>query len=188
MQRRGRVGTRFRAAFIRVGAPEPFYVGEVMLAGGGNPLQSGMWVKFWFDDESVQHPFEGCTPRSDKTPGDLFDAALVEKDDDDSDVDQQQRDKAESFAREQHALSRYAALLGGNELFLQWLSETITFGAKRETHSVEWWKSEDHVARWIRWVCKVESRADLDRDPAAAQRFHEQVRTPYNNWRHTKED
>lgn len=191
VQRRGgRVGTRFKAAFIRVGEPEPYYVGEVMLAGGGNPLQSGMWVKFWFDDDSTQHPFDGCTPRSADSPGDLFDAAFVEIDSDDSLIDEAKRERAERFAQgvQSHTLARYAAMLGTNELFLQWMSETVTFDQGQSTRTVEWWKTDDHVARWIRWVCKVESRSDLDRNHEAAQLFHQKIREPYNKWRHMHDD
>lgn len=226
VQRRGgRLGTRFRAAFIRVGESSPYYVGEVMLAGGGNPLQAGMWVKFWFDEDSVfpsadelkrhspageganwdefwkwlrgtikEHPFEGCTARSNTEPGDLFDAVFLELDDDDNIVDPTKRAEVERLAHDQHeshALARYAALLGTNALFVQWLSEEIllpTKDAPPSTRPVSWWNEGDHVARWIRWICQVESRSDLDRNVEAARRFHQHVREPYNNWRHMRED
>lgn len=31
----------------------------------------------------------------------------------------------------------------------------------------------------VRAICNVKSRADLDKDPAAAQRFHQFIRLPY---------
>ena len=186
MRRGGRVGTRFESAFIRVGDGTPWYRGEAMLAGGGNPLQSGMWVKFWFPDDDIDHPFSGCTPRGRTSPGDLFDVVLVEKDDDESLIDEKERENAERGQRSE-SLARYAALLGTNELFLQWLSETVLM-PDNKTRSVEWWKGEDHVARWIRWACQIESRAELDRNPSAAARFHERVREPYRKWSHTSED
>jgi hypothetical protein len=38
---------------------------------------------------------------------------------------------------------------------------------------------EAAAARRVKELCKVGSRAELDRDPAAAQRWHEQIRLPY---------
>lgn len=188
VQRRGnRVGTRFQAAFIRTGDSNPWWRGETMLAGGGNPLQSGMWVKFWFPDDDVDHPFVGCSARTQKLPGDLFDCVFVEVADDESLIDEKQRKLAEQGQRGEQRLAQYAALLGTNELFLQWISETVLMpdGKPRE---VAWWRTEDHVARWVRWICKIDSRAELDRNAEAAERFHKNVREPYSNWRHMRED
>jgi hypothetical protein len=186
MRRGGRVGTRFQAAFIRVGDGTPWWRGETMLAGGGNPLQAGMWVKFWFPDDDLDHPFSGCMARKKDEPGDLFDVVFVEIDDDESVIDEKERANAEKGQREQR-LAQYAALLGTNELFLQWLSETVLM-PDNKTREKEWWRAEDHIARWIRWICQIESRAELDRNAEAAQRFHDRVREPYRKWSHTKED
>lgn len=38
---------------------------------------------------------------------------------------------------------------------------------------------EDNAAAWIRKVCEVTSRADLDHNPEAATRFHDLVRKPF---------
>ena len=37
----------------------------------------------------------------------------------------------------------------------------------------------EQAASWIRQICRVRSRRDLDADPAAARRFHALVRKPY---------
>jgi hypothetical protein len=39
--------------------------------------------------------------------------------------------------------------------------------------------STDEAAAYIRRVCHVDSRAELDRDPQAADRFHALVRRPF---------
>lgn len=188
VQRRGnRVGTRFMSAFIRIGDQSPWWRGETMLAGGGNPLQSGMWVKFWFPDEDLDHQFAGCSPRTQKLPGDLFDVVLVEVADDETLIDEAKRKNADQHHRGEQRLAQYAALLGTNELFLQWLSEAVLM-PDNKPREVKWWKVEDHVARYIRWICKIDSRAELDRNAQAAELFHKHVREPYNRWRHTRED
>lgn len=43
--------------------------------------------------------------------------------------------------------------------------------------------NEVGAAHWIRKVCKVESRAELDSVPHARQLFEEFVRGPYMKWR-----
>lgn len=191
VRRRGnRVGTRFNAVFVRYGAGTPFFQGELMLAGGGHPLGQGMWVKFWLDDEESNHPFAGCMGRKGDHPGDLFAVVMVELDDDDMAIDQAKRARLEKGVRG-GALARYSALLCTNELFLQYLSEHIvvdTSGEHQPNRPAEWWAKEDHAARWIRWACGVESRAELDNNAKAAEIFHERIRRPYSEWRGTSED
>ena len=74
-------------------------------------------------------------------------------------------------------------------LFLHYLAENIQL-PDQKTRPVAWWDKpgEDHVARYIRWVCQIESRADLDLNPKAAEIFHERIRRPYSEWRGTSED
>lgn len=37
----------------------------------------------------------------------------------------------------------------------------------------------DGAAEFVRAICQVQSRAELDHNPEAARRFHEQVRQPF---------
>jgi hypothetical protein len=190
VRRRGhRVGTRFYVAITRVGDEQVFYQGELMLAGGGNPLGQGMWVRFWMDEEATSHPFSGCAGRRGNDPGDLFEAAFVELDDDDEPINQEKRARLEraNGAPKGGAMCRWAAMRGHDGLFLQWLSEEMPLPDKK-LRPVAWWAREDHVARWIRWLCGVESRADLDNNAKAGEIFHERIRRPYSEWRSTSED
>lgn len=188
-RRGGRAGTRFRVAFVRYGASEPFYNGEVMLMSGGNPLGQGMWVSFWLDDDTSEHPFCGCTGRTRTTPGDMFAAVFVELDDDDEPINQEKRARIEKIQDGRGGnLARFAAQLCLNENFLQYLSEKVPVGDPPEQRSKEWWGADEHAARWVRWICKVESRADLDHNPQAAEIFHTQVREPFRDWNRHSED
>lgn len=185
-RRGGKVGTRFRVAFARTGTEEVMFRGEVMLAGGGNPLGSGMWVKFWLDNEADEHPFSGSSPRSGQSPGDLFGAVFVELDDDDQAIDQERRDKAER--KNGRGLAQYAGALCHNKLFAQYLSECVSVGEPGKLRTPEWWAQGEMIARWMRWTCGIESRSDLDRNEDAAHKFHEQIRKPYSAWADTRED
>jgi hypothetical protein len=42
--------------------------------------------------------------------------------------------------------------------------------------------TEKEAVRAVRATCKVRSRSEIDRDEAAARRFHELIRIPYANF------
>ncbi|HWK72212.1 MAG TPA: hypothetical protein VNS29_15365 [Burkholderiaceae bacterium] len=48
-------------------------------------------------------------------------------------------------------------------------------------------QSETEAARTVRTRCAVRSRAELDSDPEAAQRFHQAIRIPYSQYLKEKE-
>lgn len=60
-------------------------------------------------------------------------------------------------------LARLAGMLCQNEDFQDWCE----------------CESAEAAAEWVREVCQVESRAELDHDPQAAHRFHSLVRIPF---------
>lgn len=47
--------------------------------------------------------------------------------------------------------------------------------------------TEADAKEFIITLCQVKSRNDLDRDPAAAERFHELVRKPYLFWKNPEQ-
>ena len=179
-RRGGRVGTRFNVVFSHVESEKLFEIMEVMLAGGGEPLGQGQWVKFWLDDESSNHPFAGYRGRGKDKPGDIFAAAFVEVADDEEPVDQEKRARLEHGTRRKQHLSQFAALLSTNHNFQQYLTEKAVI--EGELRSTEWWTADDHIARWIRWMCQISSRSELDSNEKAARIFHEEIRKPFNDW------
>lgn len=194
VQRRGgRVGTRFTATFVLV-ANDTVRIGpiEIQLAGGGEPLGKGQWVKFWLDNENANHPFAGFKGRQGEEPGDIFGSVFVELDEDDTAIDQQKRSRLEHARnpKAKHELSRLAARLCTTPMFLQFLSEKVEIQHKDKdtgaismvTAPVDWWEKDEHAARWMRYVTGVQSRAEYDYNPAAAKKFHDMVRRPYANW------
>lgn len=185
-RRGGRVGTRFHMVMTVIGKDTPMFTGEVMLMSGGQPLGQGFWVSFWLDDEDVHHPFAGYRGRRGDRPGDMYSAAFVELDDDDSAIDQDKRRKVEdAYARAGQTLSQYCYLLCNNEMFILYLEERAL--VKGTARTIHWWAKDDRVARWVRWRCNIGSRGDLDDDKQAAKIFHEQIREPYADWRSVNE-
>lgn len=71
-------------------------------------------------------------------------------------------------------LSSSVYLLVRGQRFLQWLKET------KGTLVKEWTGELAH--RYIKHVINVESLSDLDRDTAAVERYHKEIRRPYERW------
>lgn len=68
-------------------------------------------------------------------------------------------------------LSKEAAMLCQNPAFIAWTAlDSPNIG------------TEDTAAEWVRKACGVLSRAELDAQPAAGQRFINIVRTPFIRW------
>jgi hypothetical protein len=60
-------------------------------------------------------------------------------------------------------------------MFVQYLKET-------KPNLAQW--SPENARKYGKSLAKVESLADLDRDPAAVERYLELVRRPYDRWAH----
>jgi hypothetical protein len=223
-RRGGRMGSRFKAAFGRVTTGELLMSCEVMLAAWKDSSAVGQSIKFWLDNEVEMHPFCGCVRRKNGTPGDVFTLVLVELNDDDTPVNQNQRDRAEGQLPRESGVgvqtgvlepsatasgvqegaeageqadraptgapsgARKAASGGGkprrfsssvhllvtSALYVQFLQET------KPTLVKQW--TPELARRYTKQVIKVESLSDLDRDPAAVKRFHDEIRRPYERW------
>lgn len=200
-KRRGdRAGTRFSVEIqeavktqeeLEADAIRTVYLGEMMLANWSDGSIKGQSLKMWIDEEANVHPFAGYDRASRDTTGQMFVAAFWELDDDDTQIDQDRRKRVEGAHRKQQTTSQVAFMVGRNERFHQYLSEKVS--AKRE------W-DETNAAQYVRWVCcpanynedlktmrtgaaeMLESRSELDRNPKAANLFHELVRRPFAKW------
>lgn len=78
-------------------------------------------------------------------------------------------------ARKPRKLSQEAdSLARRNGRFLQFLKET------KSTLTRDW--NPEVAKQYVKHVLKVESLSDLDRDPAAAARYQELIRKPFERW------
>ena len=71
-------------------------------------------------------------------------------------------------------LCRWAAIRCTEPKFREWASIFACDPSLEDDESA--------VARLIRSVCNIESRAELDTNPAAAALFHNKIREPYSVW------
>lgn len=85
------------------------------------------------------------------------------------------RSKSGSLVREAGkgaALARLAAQLCGQTEFQQWAVSRIGAAPSGVT-------AQQHAAQYVREVCGITSRAELDHNAAAATLFHTVIRRPY---------
>lgn len=67
-------------------------------------------------------------------------------------------------------LAKLAGMWCADELFNKWIA--MTHGSRMSGDAAE----------FIRMVCRITSRAELDHNEAAAALFHSEFRLPYNAW------
>lgn len=85
------------------------------------------------------------------------------------------RQRVPSTERKGAALSRAAAMMCNSAKFQQWVFSRV--GAAPEGVS-----AHQHAAQFVRDVCGITSRAELDHSAQAAALFHEAVRKPFVQW------
>lgn len=85
------------------------------------------------------------------------------------------RARVASAGRKGAALSRTAAMMCNGASFQRWVVSRI--GAAPEGVS-----PSQHAARYVRDMCGITSRAELDHHALAAGMFHEAVRKPFLRW------
>lgn len=85
------------------------------------------------------------------------------------------RARVASEGRKGAALSRTAAMMCNGAKFQRWVESRI--GAAPEGVS-----AQQHAAQYVRDVCGITSRAELDHNAAAAALFHTAIRIPFVEW------
>lgn len=164
--KKGRVGTRFDAVFNSCKNAATVYEDEAMLKGWTDGT-TGSKVTFWIAPGTSFHPF------MERENGEEFAVVMVELDDDQEPIDQVKREKL-SKPRKQH-LSNYAAQLCRDSNFHDWLASTQDWPRGGTSY-------QEQAKQWMYKACMISSRAELDSDPMAAERFHQTVRGPFAEW------
>jgi hypothetical protein len=68
-----------------------------------------------------------------------------------------------------------------NELEFQlWLSDTYLEACEEVTHAFQAGSGADRAACVVRMICGVDSRADIDHNPEARERFERMIRGPWS--------
>jgi len=150
----------------------PTFSGEMQLAGWSESHTGGCKVTFWLQSPDDLQAFRTLTVRKGNTAGQRFMAALVEIGDDEQPV---QPDIGFPITEKPKggALAKLAGRWCADPEFWRWVNSVAPFG---DGYGVN---SEEDASEFVRDMCEIDSRAELDSNPEAAQRFHTLLRGPY---------
>ncbi|MDO9402059.1 MAG: hypothetical protein Q7T46_11530 [Polaromonas sp.] len=146
----------------------PTFAGEMQLAGWSESHTSGCKVTFWLSSPDDLEAFRALTVRKGNTAGHRFMAALVEIGDDEQPV-QSDIGKTISEKPKGGQLARLAGIWCNELKFWRWIDAV---GGPEIDNDMQ-------AAEWIRQVCLISSRVELDYNEAAAKCFQENIRQPY---------
>lgn len=148
-----------------MGDVKPCFTGEVMLAGWQDSHNGGAKIVFWLPDDADLEAFRRMTVKKGKTAGQRLMCVLVE-------IDEQEQPASPDLPLKprSHASSDAHLMITG-AAFVRYCNEV----ADNE------WPAE-RVRLWAKHKMKVESLGELDTDPLALKRFHEQIRRPFEQW------
>lgn len=108
--------------------------------------------------------------------------SLVELDDDETPIDQQQREKVEAVAappRKGGRWSKNAGILCNDMDFQNYVLQKFAPGDRPNTEDET---LATFCAAWLRGRCSIASRRDLDHDDGALHRYQTLVKKPYLDW------
>lgn len=146
-------------------AIEPFFAGEVQLAGCGWTHNNGAKVTFFLADDEQLNAFKDLTARKGNKAGHRFMMVMVEIGDDELPVQPEPvAPKKESTAILTPMM--LACRLCADSEFQAW------------THS----QNADEAKQYILTRCKISSRKELDHSREAQQLFEDFVRIPFLQW------
>lgn len=167
-KRSGRLGARFAAAIrddqgvVRVNS-------EVMLKNWTETANGGQQFSLWLDDEASLHPFAGCRHRKRDEPGEMFKISLIELQDDNTPEPVQREGTVRT-----RTISQQAHLLVTGSMFVRYMRET-------KSHIRDDWDNQLSKL-WVKNRLDIESLGDLDKIPAKAQEYREQIVKPFERW------
>lgn len=162
----------------------PLYNDEMQLAGWSDTHTGGAKVTFWLPNPEALEPFRAMTIRKGNTAGQRLAVCIVEIGEDGQ--PQQQEPKAEAPVVERPPGGPLAKLAGqwcADKAFQHWVAfnhggliERLAMVSATQGENMS---SEQIAAEVVRHYCRINSRSELDWNPAAAKRFDEGFRFPY---------
>jgi len=154
---------------------KPTFQGEMQLMNWGESSQSGAWVKFWIESESLES-FRDLKTKSGKIAGHRMMAVLVEIGDDEQAVQREPEPPAAQEKPKGGDLARMAGVFCKDPLFHEFIAEFHEGPPPNCTF-------EEFCKKVIYKVCGIESRSDLDHQEEAATSFHNIIRKPFLAWK-----
>jgi len=176
--RKNRAGSGAFRVMTRLSGREDWYGPvDMLFITWSHSVTGGAVITFELDD---QQEWEAIRARpalmggTDEAALDKIEMMMIELDDEGKVVDVKQRAKLEAMARKRKwpkggPQSKRAARLCQDPEFKLWLG-----------HRMDWQEVDTaKAADWMRRECDLDTRAQLDHDPAALQRFEDRVAKPF---------
>jgi hypothetical protein len=152
----------------------PTFSGEVMLAGWSETHNGGAKVTFWLSDADELAAFKRMTVTKGKTAGQRLACVLVEIGDDELPKEPEpptpasDREMPPTPAEERKGgpLAKLAGMWCQRQDFQEWCGQS----------------NADQAREFILDTCGIDSRVELDHNPKAAEKFHEEIRLQFADW------
>ena len=160
---------------------KPTFQGEMQLMNWGESSQSGAWVKFWIESESLES-FRDLKTKSGKIAGHRMMAVLVEVGDDELPMQREPEPPASQEKPKGGPLAKFAGTLCAFSKEEKKIRERPLFWDFLESQYGEPIESEDDAKECIYQECGITSRIELDHNNAAAEIFHRLIRLPFIEW------
>jgi len=150
---------------------------EAQLADYGETAAGGPFVKLRITDPDQLDVFRGKNRVAKNKQGQRYVLMLVEIADDDTPVNTEQREHAEAIKG--GPVSKNAAALCNDPLFLRYLGAVATKKHKRffEGKVI----TPVLAGEYIRSLCGIESRAELDHEPKAKE-LYDSIKSDFIRW------
>lgn len=176
-KRRGRKsGQRFLLILAdSTGQPMPEAPDECVLLGASWTHTQGATVVFAFDSAEYWRHFTTADQSENPTQ---FHLTLVEMQDDETPVDQVSQDTLEKATKRKGGpKSKHVAQVMQSPDFRSFVGKRLEMPESR-------WDmvTPDMADKWVKQVVGIASKADLDHEPAAWERYEKLVRRPFITW------
>ena len=167
----------------------PTFAGEMQLAGWSESHTSGCKVTFWLQSPDDLEAFRALTVRKGNTAGHRFMAALVEIGDDELPVPPiyTGNDEVLPIKPKGGALARLAGMWCMDAEFYSFIRPVYDIamggdgkGCGDVTPDDFDGRVSEYCKHCILVLCDIQSRAELDHDPVAAEKFHRLIRGQYS--------
>jgi hypothetical protein len=144
-----------------------------MLAGWTDSHTTGAKVTFWLPDQDALEAFRHLTVRKGRTAGQRFMAVLIQIGDDEQPIDPGSDTKP---VKRNNALALSAVQVCKDSTFHEFVAGAVGYLPASQA------EREEVAAEYVRDYCRIESRAELDQSPTAAQLFA-RLMAEYRDWR-----
>ena len=181
--RKKRAGSGSYRIFTRIDPKEESWYGPVdmLFITWAHSISNGVTVTFEIADQAEWETLRGRPALAagyEEGQLDKVEIMMVELNDEGKPINVEQRAKMEKMAREKSwgkggPQSIRAARLGRDKDFIDWV--VLHKHWKTDMVSV----SPQTIAEWMRGECDIDTRRQLDHDPAALQRFEDRVMSPF---------